>query len=563
MTSGDPTPAEARGGLDEPADLEPEQGTLALADPADRYGKVDWESAAAAVLRKARRLREDEPDHAVWDKLTRTTYDGIGVPPLGRPADLEGIVTDGRPTRTSAWDVRVVATGDPAQALAELETGATSLWLHADGVDVTSALEGVLLDVAPVVLEGATLDQARALVEAGPLHPDTNLGATADDDLVPFAELAAGAHARAVVVDGTTVHEQGASDAQELGWILARSVQVLRVLADAGVEDPFGLIELRVAATDEQFPTIAKLRALRRLWDRVAEASGVDDARARIHAVTSRPMTSAYDVHTNMLRGTIAAFAAGVGGADAVTVLPFDEPTGAVSEMGRRIARNTHALLVEESHVAVVADPAGGAYAVERLTDDLARVAWEELGRIERDGLDAFDRRVAGVRERREQDVATRRRPITGLTEFPNPADPVPPAAGAGYRYGHAFEELRGDGPPNEPVYLAAMGALADYSNRLTWMTNLLAAGGLWVEGGDPAPDLETLIDNNDGQPVVCLVGTDAAYDEWGGEAAAALRESGADWVVVAGKPREWADDAAHVGIDILEFLTRTKEALS
>ena len=105
-----------------------------------------------------------------------------------------------------------------------------------------------------------------------------------------------------------------------------------------------------------------------------------------MHAVTSRPMTSAYDVHVNLLRGTVAAFAAGVGGADAVTVVPFDEPTGEISALGRRLARNISALLVAESHVAAVADPAGGAYAVERLTDDLCQAAWAELGRIESDG---------------------------------------------------------------------------------------------------------------------------------------------------------------------------------
>ena len=82
----------------------------------------------------------------------------------------------------------------------------------------------------------------------------------------------------------------------------------------------------------------------------------------------------------------VAAFAAGVGGADAVTVIPFDEPLGLPDAFGRRIARNTSSLLIEESHLAVVADPAGGSYAVERLTDDLAVAGWEELGRIEPDG---------------------------------------------------------------------------------------------------------------------------------------------------------------------------------
>src|SRR5689334_7070884 len=172
MTSGDPLPAEAEGGLDEPADLEPDQGSLALADPADHYDRSGWESAAAGVLRKARRLSDDDPDDAVWAKLTRTTLDGIDVPPIGQPSDLDGLTTTGRPTRTSAWDVRVRVDGDAEQSLAELETGATSLWLATDGIDVDQATEGVLLDIAPVVLDGATLDQAEALAARGNLHPD-------------------------------------------------------------------------------------------------------------------------------------------------------------------------------------------------------------------------------------------------------------------------------------------------------------------------------------------------------------------------------------------------------
>ena len=112
-------------------------------------------------------------------------------------------------------------------------------------------------------------------------------------------------------------------------------------------------------------------------------------------------MTSAFDVHVNLLRTTVAAFAAGVGGADAVTVVPFDEPTGEVTALGRRMARNISALLIEESHVATVTDPAGGAYAVEHLTDDLCQAAWAELGRIETEGVEAFRERVAEVRGRR------------------------------------------------------------------------------------------------------------------------------------------------------------------
>ena len=139
---------------------------------------------------------------------------------------------------------------------------------------------------------------------------------------------------------------------------------------------------------------------------------------------------SKYDPWVNMLRTTVAAFAAGVGGADAVTVLPFDSPLGAPDAFGRRIARNTCALLIDESHVAAVADPAGGAYAVEKLTDDLAVAAWELFGRLE-DGAGPGRRDRARPSSERDREVATRKRPLTGLTEFPNLAETLPERAPA------------------------------------------------------------------------------------------------------------------------------------
>jgi methylmalonyl-CoA mutase len=550
---------------DDVARLQPEQGALALASPEDAWSQADWEKAAAGVLRKSGRLAEDDPDAAVWGALTHTTYDGVEITPLGTP-DHVTHATSPRPQRSGAWDVRVRVGDEHRRLLEELERGATSLWVVTDDLepaDLSTLLDGVLLDVAPVVLESPTLAHAEALVGRGTLHPDTNLGATRDEDLAAFARLALEAGVRAIVVDGVEVHEQGASDAQELGWVLARGAQVLRVLEAEGIEpeQAFGLVELRVAVTDEQLASIAKLRALRVLWARVAELCGVAEPQTRIHAVTSRPMTSAYDVHVNLLRTTVAAFAAGVGGADAITVVPYDEPTGEISPTARRLARNISALLVEESHVAAVADPAGGAYAVERLTDDLGRAAWAELGRIEADGEEPFRARVAEVRSRRESDVAHRRRAITGLSEFANLADPVPTRRNLSYRWGSAFEALRAD-PPTAHVFLATLGPVAEHTTRAGVATNLLAAGGIAVDPAGATSGVDDLTAAYDGQLVVCLAGTDAAYDAWGEEAAEAMRRGGATRVIVAGATYAWADDSFRQGDDAVAFLGRTREAL-
>ena len=206
---------------------------------------------------------------------------------------------------------------------------------------------------------------------------------------------------RVFVVDATEVHDRGASDVQELAHSLAVGAHYLRTLTDAGfdLDEAAEIVEFRYAATDEQFTTIAKLRAARRLWAPGPRAQRATSAREQHqHAVTSRPMMSKYDPWVNMLRTTVAAFAAGVGGADAVTVLPFDSPLGAPDAFGRRIARNTSHLLIDESHVATVADPAGGAYAVEKLTDDLAVAAWELFGRLD-EGVD-LDAEIARTVER-------------------------------------------------------------------------------------------------------------------------------------------------------------------
>jgi methylmalonyl-CoA mutase len=591
------------GGLDEPAELQPAEGSLRLVGDDDSYDAAAWEAATAAVLRKARRLREDAPDSDVWAALTRTTLDGIDVAPIGQRSDLDGLTTSGRPQRAGAWDVRASLVGDDAAAvneaaLVDLDNGATSLHLDLEpGTDLAAALDGVLLDLAPVTLERPGAEQSEALARlladtANDPHPGHNLSADpTGDDVASFVETVRRAQALGVlgaVVDGTALHDRGASDGQELGWTMAVGVHYLRLLTDAGlsVAEAAALVEFRYAATDEQFPTIAKLRAARRLWARVLEASGAPDVPQRQHVVTSRAMMTRHDPWVNMLRGTVAAFAAGVGGADAITVVPFDERLGVPDALGRRIARNTSSLLIEESHVAAVTDPAGGSYAVEKLTDDLAVAAWAELGRIESDGgfgeqaVAGVKARVAAVRAARDAGIADRSRPLTGISEFPNLGEVLPERTRwdrGGVRYAAPYEDLR-SAPAERPVFLATMGPVAAHTARATFATNLLAAGGVAVEAAGATDSVEAVTAAYAGQPVVCLAGTDAAYAEWGADLVAALRAAGATYVVLAGKPGSvgfetrlrpsstsgvHVDDSCAMGVDALGFLARIREELS
>ena len=576
MTSQDPV----AGGLAEPAELEPEQGTLALMLDGPAATRADWEKAAAGVLRKAGSL-SDQRDDAVWDALTRTTLDDIAISPLGTPALIERIGPNPRPVAPGGRDVRVEHWADDPQAnadaLADLGGGATSLWLHSGpGDDLAQALDGVLLDLAAVVLQPyadpATVAR-RFLDHLGDTTPadGTNLGVpahAADDDLVAVARLALDAGVAAVVVDAAAIHDTGASEAQELGWSMAAAARVLRVLETGGitVDQSARLVEFRYAASDEQFLTIAKLRAARLLWLRVLQLSAATPVPQCQHAVTSRAMLSKYDPWVNMLRTTVAAFAATVGGADAVTVQPFDRPLGKPDAFGRRIARNQLALLLSESHVGLVADPAGGAWAVERLTHDLAARAWEVLQGLE-DGA-RIDDAVAVTVARRDREVATRRRPLTGLSEFPNLAEALPERASDDRpdgvrRYGAAYEALR-DEPAAAPVFLATLGPVAAHTARATFATNLFAAGGIAVEPAGATQDVDAVLAAYAGQPVACLAGTDAAYADRGPEVVRALREAGARRVIVAGRPKDLdVDDSCAMGVDALAFLHRTREALA
>ena len=470
----------------------------------------------------------------------------------------------------------------------------------------------MLLDIAPVVITAAgtvsDLHAARALVDlldARGVSPDPGACLGADpvgrsvraQRMVPggradmvtaigeISSLATTAGTRALTVDGTSAHDAGAGDAAELGYSLAVGAEYLRALEVAGcdIEAAFGLLEFRYAATDDQFATIAKFRAARGLWRRVAQLAGAAAGSAELfaHAVTSAPMLTRYDPWVNLLRTTVAAFAAGVGGADAVTVLPFDSRLGVPDALGRRMARNTSSLLVSESHVAAVDDPAGGSHAVELLTSDLAESAWSEFQAIERSGgviaalTDGSLRtRWAVTAAERTRRINTRRQPITGVSEFPNLREVLPSrrsVSGEGIglpaSWAAPFEMMR-DEPAATPVFLATLGSVADHAARAGFAANLFAAGGVdTVTAGATAgvDDVLTAF-RETGTPVACVTGSDKAYSQLAADVIAALRAAGATRVLLAGRPKgdlaDLVDDHVAAGDDVVEFLRRTRQHL-
>lgn len=575
-----------------------------------------WQEAVAGVLRKSGRLAEDADPSQAPAKLAKRTTDGIVIAPLAGtevaraaasgPAGADAVrgapQAAREPGDVPSWDLRPYIVNANDSVTHQLEGGAASVWIATRPgavADLRKALEGVLLDVAPVVLDSAQpLADAQLLVElsAGTLHPATNFGidpvgeqlltgSPTDVDLGEAARLALQHSVRAFVVDASILHDAGAGEVLELAYAAAAGVDLLRRLEEAGVSpsEAAGLVEFRYAATDQQFTTIAKLRAARAIWARVCQVLEVSDDVQRQHAVTSGRMMTQFDPFTNLLRTTIATFAAAVGGADAITVQPYDAAVGTSDEFGNRMARNISNLLVHESHIGQVTDPAGGAGSIEQLTDDLARAAWARFTEIDASTLAAFlqdslaDELAAAVRTRGEA-IAKRKQAITGVSEFPQTHEQLldRPTAYSRFHPGglvrpvhdaDEFEKLR-HRPADKPVFLWPVGDLAATTARATFAGNLFAAGGVPVVTGTAGLGFDELKKEYDasGAGAVCLVGSDPGYSAAGADLVAQLRGAGIGHVAVAGKPVPEldgkVDDSVAVGQNVLDFLTRTRSVL-
>jgi methylmalonyl-CoA mutase len=275
----------------------------------------------------------------------------------------------------------------------------------------------------------------------------------------------------------------------------------------------------------------------------------------------------------------VACFAAGVGGADVVTVQPFDAALGLPDAFARRIARNTQTLLVEEGSLARVLDPAGGSWYVESLTEDLAQAAWAWFTEIERAGglAAALDSglvagRIAAAWAERADRLAHRTDALTGVSEFPNPAEVLPsrrPAAAPPsgglprVRAAAAFEDLRDAVEAVEPrprVYLATLGPVARHTARATFAANLFQAGGLLTPTGDGANAFAAA-----GTTVACICGTDRDYAADAAGLAAELRAAGATQVWLAGSPStgvDGVDGYVYAGCDALAVLRSALDEL-
>ncbi len=417
-------------------------------------------------LARVRAVLKDAP----FERLASRTVEDLLIQPLYGPGDgaaaRAGPQHRRRPAEDAmAWDVRVpVAHPDPARAndqvLESLAGGASSVLLSVHSgaaAGLGRALDGVMLEAATVALDAGFggPEAAQGLSDLAKGSPSARL-AFHLDPLSAFARsgaspgpieghIAAVARAGArlakphpaaslVLASGRTAHEAGGSAAQELGLMAASALAYAKALTAAGLPpgQAFAGIVLGLSADGEYLQTLAKLRAARDIWARMTRACRLQ-LPACIEVRSSRRMLSGFDSWTNLLRLTAAGFGAAAGGADAIVLDAFTDAIGPPGAQARRLARNLQLVLMEESHIGRVEDPAAGAWFIESMTRELARQGWRQFQAIEAQGgvvqalvSGAFATEVRAVHQARETAVAEGALPILGVTLFLDPeARPV------------------------------------------------------------------------------------------------------------------------------------------
>lgn len=592
----------------------------------------DFPPADEAVWRA---LVEEALKGAPFSALRSETYDGMGIEPLYARAPSASRIIG--PVPGTPWAVmQRIDLPDPEaankQILEDLNNGAGALQLvfqgavgdygyavPATGAAISAMLDNVQLDWGIALDLDLSIESKDAagliatLVKARGLAPnDVNIRfgfaplavmALTGDIPLPWpviaqiageliSDLAAQGFAGPfAAADGRVVHAAGGSEAQELAFTLASAVAYLRALKEGGIplDDARALIYFRLAADQDQFLTIAKFRALRRLWARVEAACGLEPRPAFVTAETAWRMMTKRDPHGNIVRGTIAALGAAAGGADVITVVPFSAALGLPDAFARRIARNTQTILIEEANIHRVADPAAGSGAIEALTDGLCRAAWALFQEIEREGgaADALEsgsiqKSIAKVRAARQANVARRKDSLVGTSDFPDLAeDRVAVLAQtrlaalcsdemimAPIRLAEPFERLRDRSDAylakhgtRPKVFLACLGRAADFNARANFAKSLFESGGIEAVQANGGNLAERFVES--GAKLACLCSSDKVYAAEAEAMAKALADAGAASVYLAGKPgadRPALEQAGvstflHQGCDTLQIL--------
>ena len=572
---------------------------------------------------------------APFERLVGKTYDGVKIEPIyQRAANAQLIAGRGA---AQPWQImqRVDhpdAVQANAQALHDLENGATGLTLvfagataaRGAGLPPTAealkrALQDIYLDagigiefeIGPqsrdAALHFAELLKARGVA---PANVDVRFGfdpigaaAVWGSSPYPWTDIApavaggaamlagAGFKGPFVAADGRVVHDAGGTEAQELAFVLASSVAYLRALEAGGIAlaDARSMIYARLSADADQFLSMAKFRALRLLWARVEDSCGLKPQPLFVAAETAWRMLTQRDPNVNMLRATGAVFSAGLGGANSICVLPHTLALGLPDPFARRVARNTQLILLDESNLAKVADPAAGAGGIETLTQQLCASAWALFQEIEKAGgawaaleQNLIQKKVVAARAERDRNIARRKDVLTGASEFPNLHEAAPdvldakPVALAPYgeakitfealapiRLAAPFEALRDTSDAmlkqtgtRPKVFLASLGTPADFTARATFAKSFFETGGIEAIDtpgfADPAALAQTYKASN--AALVCICSSDAMYADHATAAAQALQAAGARHIYLAGRPGDREADYKTAGVGSFVF---------
>ncbi len=563
---------------------------------------TEWQAAIARDLKGA------DPEK----KPTWQTEEGLAFNPFYRAEDLVGLAcVDTTPgdfpyrrggRSTGDWRICEAIDAENAEeanrmAHAAVAAGAEGIAFSGFLVESAGELEALLrgLDAIPVHFESAGELLIQKLIErlnGTPRAAEISTGYEALASVEFAAEIIRIAPTGLVpfTIESAAFAEAGATAVEEIGFALAAGVDFLAALAERGVNEnrAAAALEFSFAVGSNYFVEIAKFRAFRMLWARAVESFGGthEAAKARIAARTSKWNKTVYDPHVNILRATTETMAAVLGGADTVTVTPFDACYKAPDEASRRLARNTQLLLKHETWLGRVADAGGGSYALETITDFLACEGWRVFQDIEARGgfrkaraegviAQALERGLAA----REKAIALRKRVLVGTNQYANPAERALDRIDeermyADLRGARAYEELRlrteryaAVGGKTPRVLLAEIGDVKMRAARSTFVTNLFACAGLEMETRRFKKVDEIAAADAD---LIVLCSADAEYAALAASLLAQLRAQGRETpVIIAGNPENATQlrdagiaDFVHVRSQPLEFLTKWQEKL-
>jgi methylmalonyl-CoA mutase len=403
---------------------------------------------------------------------------------------------------------------------------------------------------------------------------------------------------KVISVNAQHIHNSGANAVQELAYGLSIGVEYFNALTERGFEakDLFSKTQAHYALGSSFFIEIAKIRAARVLWAKIAQAYGTDkeNAKVYIHGITSEWNKSIYDPYVNMLRTTTEAMSAAIAACDSVTVNSFDETFKYPDKFSNRIARNQQILLKEESHLNKVIDPSAGSYFIENLTNSLVEEAWKLFLAIEDKGgfikfaeSGELSKELEATKEQRDNEIAKRKISIVGVNQFPNSDEEIldklenlkesKKAIIHKYRAAESFEKLRlatekfvKEGNKKPIVFLLTYGNLAMRKARANFAKNFFGVAGYEVieKIGFDSIDKAYKAAKAAKADIIVLCSSDDEYMNITKE----LKKQGAtEKLVVAGYPKEEIEalkekgvfEFIHVKSNLLESLRKFQESFN